>query len=87
MKGVSYLPLGQAASIQWDVFIAITTSDALSLSPARSLERQAGLRIVWDQGAPMSSDLDAVQPHVVYAASNLLRDVLDMGQRAAKGPE
>ncbi len=74
-RGVSYVPLDAASSIDCDIFIAISTGGALTFAPLRGVSVRAALRILWVQGVPQPADIEAVAADHVYVASDFLRGV------------
>ena len=74
-RGVSYVPLDAAPSIDCDIFIAISTGGALTFAPLRGVTVRAALRILWVQGVPQPADIEAVAADHVYVASDFLRGV------------
>ena len=73
--GVRYIPLDQLDGIETEIFVAMSTGGAHSFSPLRGVPVNAGLRIVWVQGARQPVDIGVVRPDFVYVASNFLRRV------------
>ena len=74
--GVDYVPLDEACRLEGDVTVLTTSGGGLDLAPARSLEIEARLRIVWVHGPEKPGGFDEIRADAVYAVSNFVGDAV-----------
>lgn len=75
-QGAAFLPLDEAQKErEVDVLLLTTSGDGLNLKSALSLPIQARQREVWVHGTIPVQGLDALDPDIVVAVSNFIREV------------